>query len=183
MDSPVESASDHIVHFYDAESELLDGLADYVGGGFKAGDRVIAIATHAHLAALEERLIGDGHDVGAARARGDYLPLNAAETLSRFMVNGRPHPERFRAAMERVLKPAGAKPRARRAFGEMVAILWAEGNAAAAIELETLWNELIAREKFQLLCAYPMPRFRRESARAAYAHVCALHSRLIPALA
>lgn len=183
MAAPAPHVCEHIVQFYDAESELMDALANYVGTGLRVGERAALIATHAHLRAIEKRLAGDGHDVAAARQQGAYLPLNAAETLSRFMVDGRPDAQRFLATLEPVIRPPGGPPRPLRAFGEMVAILWAEGNEGGALELEGLWNELIAREKFQLFCAYPMPRFRRESARPAYERVCALHTRLIPALA
>ena len=37
----------------------------------------------------------------------------------------------------------------------MVALLWHQGNVAAAIELETLWNDLAEDRRFSLLCAYP----------------------------
>ena len=43
-----------------------------------------------------------------------------------------------------------------RAFGEMVALLWSEGNQAAAIRLEELWNELALSQTFCLFCAYSM---------------------------
>ena len=42
-----------------------------------------------------------------------------------------------------------------RAFGEMVALLWHQGNVAGAIALESLWNDLAQQQRFSLLCAYP----------------------------
>ena len=42
-----------------------------------------------------------------------------------------------------------------RAFGEMVALLWHQGNVAGAIALESLWNDLAEQQRFSLLCAYP----------------------------
>ena len=42
-----------------------------------------------------------------------------------------------------------------RAFGEMVALLAADGMADAAVRLEELWNRLAATHHFSLLCAYP----------------------------
>ena len=44
-------------------------------------------------------------------------------------------------------------------FGEMVAILWAEGKHEAAIKLEGLWNDLAETHSFTLRCAYPMTGF------------------------
>ena len=40
-------------------------------------------------------------------------------------------------------------------FGEMVWLLWDAGQVNAAIEVETLWNELGHQYPFSLLCAYP----------------------------
>lgn len=49
-----------------------------------------------------------------------------------------------------------------RAFGEMVALLWAEGNHGGAIRLEELWNDLQNSHSFALFCAYPMNGFGGE---------------------
>lgn len=40
-------------------------------------------------------------------------------------------------------------------FGEAVALLWAEGNAEGAIQLEKLGNDLTKTHKVGILCAYP----------------------------
>jgi hypothetical protein len=37
----------------------------------------------------------------------------------------------------------------------MVAILWAEGNVAAALALEELWNDFLMKHPARLFCAYP----------------------------
>jgi hypothetical protein len=42
-----------------------------------------------------------------------------------------------------------------RVFGEMVALLWADGDRNGALVLEELWNDLTRRMSFPLLCAYP----------------------------
>jgi hypothetical protein len=42
-----------------------------------------------------------------------------------------------------------------RAYGELVAILWAQGNRGATIVLEQIWNRICATSGISLLCAYP----------------------------
>ncbi len=42
-----------------------------------------------------------------------------------------------------------------RGFGEMVALLWADGRSTAALELEALCNGLQREVGLSLLCAYP----------------------------
>jgi hypothetical protein len=58
----------------------------------------------------------------------------------------------------------------------MVALLWAEGQTEAAIELEKLWNELANTYSFSLHCAYPMQAFCREDMAASFLRVCAEHT-------
>jgi len=66
-----------------------------------------------------------------------------------------------------------------RAYGEMVALLWDEGNVTAAIELEALWNELAQQLPFSLLCAYandPPDSDRAGEIR----EVCLMHTGVVP---
>ncbi len=47
-----------------------------------------------------------------------------------------------------------------RAFGEMVAVLWDQGQNAATVRLEHLWHKLCPEEKdFSLFCTYPKAGF------------------------
>ena len=68
-----------------------------------------------------------------------------------------------------------------RAFGEMVALLWANGNRDGACKLEALWNDLAKRLSFSLFCAYPIKGFRETDSGASLSDVCGCHSRIIPA--
>lgn len=51
-----------------------------------------------------------------------------------------------------ISRAAEGRPRVR-IFGEMVALLWAEGMNDAALGLEGLWNDLRKLRPFSLLCA------------------------------
>jgi PAS domain S-box-containing protein len=66
------------------------------------------------------------------------------------------------------------------AFGEMVALLWAEGMANAAIRLEQIWNELAVTHSFTFRCAYPIKKFDREEDGELFQKICAEHSEIIP---
>jgi signal transduction histidine kinase len=66
-------------------------------------------------------------------------------------------------------------------FGEMVSLLWADGNIDAALKLERLWNNLIHSHSFQLYCAYPMKIFGQESHNQAFLDLCTEHTHVIPA--
>ena len=101
-----------------------------------------------------------GIDLAKAKADGRYIALDATEVLSKFMADGRPDRLRFAETVGDIITRASATSRDQNrrvvAFGEMVALLWAEGQAEAAIELEKLWNELAKTYSFSLHCAYPM---------------------------
>src|SRR4051794_27910738 len=155
--------SAHSVQFYGDDTFLVDDISRFIGASLGAGRAAVVIATGEHLRGFALRLKARGVDSDLARTQGRYICLDAADTLSRFMVDGRPDPERFLGVIGGVLACAiaaasGEQPRVA-AFGEMVALLWADGNHAAAIELEELWNDLGRKYCFDLRCAYPMSFF------------------------
>jgi hypothetical protein len=171
---------DHAVQIYGNESAFLDALEGFVSSGLRNRESVILISTAPHLHELEKRLRGTWLDIDRARWEERYVAVLATETLAKFMVNGEPDEALFTQAAADLLKRArGGRGRKVRAFGEMVAILWAEGNPGAAIKLEQLWNQLQSIEQFPLFCAYPRTGFALDSA-ASIQQVCAQHSRVVP---
>jgi signal transduction histidine kinase/CheY-like chemotaxis protein len=175
------SESEHFVQFYETDAFLINSLGGFVGEGLVAGDGCIVVATKAHREALEEGLNARGLDVAAAVAAGQYVSLDALETLSKFMVDGQPEPGRFAEVIGNVLARVAMDKRRVRAFGEMVALLWTEDNQKAAIQLEELWNNLQKTHSFSLFCAYPMNGFSGEEFFEPLGNVCTTHSRVIPA--
>ena len=171
---------DHLVQIYDDESTFMGTLERFIGDGLRNGEAAVVIATASHRTWLEARLHAAGHDLVAASASGAYIGLDAAGTLSRFMVDGWPDEARFSAVVRAVLEQAGRGGRKVRAFGEMVALLWAQGHTDATIRLEQLWDPLCQSENLALFCAYPRIGATREFGDS-LADVCALHSRVIAA--
>jgi len=174
----------HVVQFYSDDSFLLDALSKFVGTALGAGDSAIVIATQAHLDGLAQRLRARGLDIAKSARRGRYVALDAAETLSKFMRNGQPDPKLFANTVGHVVARAsaaaeGKNPRVA-AFGEMVSLLWADGNAHAAIRLEQLWNNLARTHSFSLRCAYPLTVFCDETHAEPFLRICSEHSAVIP---
>jgi signal transduction histidine kinase len=172
---------EHFVQFYEADAFLLDSLGNFVGAAVNAGEAAIVVATPAHREGLEARLREKNVDVTAATACGQLILLDAAETLSKFMAGQSLDAELFAEHLGDIITRAGeGRPRPR-IYGEMVALLWAEGNYEAAIQLEEVWNELQHRHSFALFCAYPLDGFAGEVPGRGLADVCTAHSRVIPA--
>jgi hypothetical protein len=172
------ASGEHVVQIYDDDTMLLNTLADYAQDGFYAGDSVIVIATGEHLEALNSRFRANGLNLGPLIAADQYIPLNADETLSKFMVNGSPDEKYFMETVSAVIKRARKNGRKIRAFGEMVALLWERENGSATIQLEQLWNKFCAVETISLFCAYPKSGFTRDAG-ATVMHICGAHSRQV----
>ena len=172
---------EHVVQFYETDSFLLSSVSEFVRAGLEADEAVIVIAAEDLRAGLVERLRAVGLDVAAVASSGQYVSLNAAQLLSTFMREGHLDPERFTEVVGRIVARAAEGRRRVWIFGEMVALLWAEENYAAAIELERLWNELQKTQPFSLLCGYPMGGLGREALAHPLRDVCMEHSRVVPA--
>jgi len=173
--------SEHFVQFYETESYLIESVSAFVGKALQAGDGAVIIATQPHRNRIQRKLRARGIDVLAARSRGQYVALDAAETLASFMVDGSPDPDRFREVVGGVIERlTNAWPRTR-AFGEMVALLWKAGHRDEARRLEELWNDLGKTYSFALYCAYPLSEFGHEADGQSFHEICTCHTRVIPA--
>jgi hypothetical protein len=171
--------TEHFVQFYDKDAILEAAVSGFFAGALSKGDAAIMIATERHRNAIEEQLRLAGFDVPTLQASGHYIPFDAANTLSRFMVDGLPDRNLFTATIGTMMMRAAQNGRHVRAFGEMVALLWAEGKRDAAMRLEDLWNELASTHSFALFCAYPLVEFRDGPSSMPFVHICKQHSRVI----
>jgi hypothetical protein len=171
------SPCEHLVQFYTDESLFIVTLGKFVEDGLLNGEAVVVIATASHISSLEARLVAQGIDVAAFRSNGAYLPLDAASTLSAFMRNGWPDEELFHSVIEGVLADARGGRRRARAFGEMVALLWAQGHHGATVRLEFLWSELCKRDGVSVFCAYPKIGLTRDLEESLQ-EVCELHTQV-----
>ncbi len=166
----------HLVEFYESEGILADSVRDYLEPALRQDEAVVVVATRRHRDLFEGALVGAGVDVEGARRAARYLDVDAEELLSRFMVDGVPDPNGFQTVVGSLIAGAASSGRAVRIYGEMVAVLWAEGNVAAAIALEDLWNDLGCSHPFSLLCAYPTTAFDPIAATGLFRTICEQHS-------
>jgi PAS domain S-box-containing protein len=173
----------HIVQLYTDDRFLIDVLSRFIGGALAVGDGAVVVATTAHRKALAKQLSARGLDTDKATARGRCVILDAEETLQRFMVNGAIDQTRFDETLGSILtRVRGTIDNDARiaVFGEMVALLWAEGKAEEALRLEQLWNDLAQTHSFSLLCAYPITGFDSERHVEPFLRICEQHSGVIP---
>lgn len=179
LDDIVARGHPHFVEFYETEAFLVDSVRDFLASGLVTGDAAIVVATDAHRDSFGRALMEAGIELREAQRCNRFIALDASETLAKFMVDGMPDAARFRAAMAQLVSRAAGSARDVRIYGEMVAVLWEEGNVAAAIALEDLWNDLATRYPFSLFCAYPMRVIDTDASAAAFRTICGQHSRVL----
>lgn len=170
----------HSVHIYSESSDLISRLCGIVSSSLRIGDAVLVVATAEHRAGLVKELLGAGVDIRGHAREGRYTMVDAEEMLATFMRHGTPDRELFACSMGEVLNNAreSAKSKAKglTLFGEMVAVLWDDGNKDAALELEQLWNEALNERVFHLHCAYPRWGFINAVDETA---VCSAHTHVV----
>jgi len=169
---------EHLAQFYEHDGVLLDTLTGFIGGGLNAGESTIVIATPGHLRALRNRLVAANVDLVSAVREDRYLTLDAETALSMFMVGDWPDDRLFANLVAGLIGRARAEDRSVRAFGEMVALLWEKGQAAATVRLEYLWSQFCKSHSFSLFCAYPKAGFTKDPSQS-LAEICAAHTRVI----
>ena len=148
----------HAVQFYKDDVFLIWAVAAFIKAGYEENATIIVVATEKHREELRNTLQG----TGILGITDKVAYFDAAELLSAFMVEGWPNPTLFTSTIGRIVQQAALAGPVR-IFGEMVAVLWAEGKTRAAIRQEELWNELATRHAFSLLCAYPISGFPDQS--------------------
>lgn len=176
------SKNHHAVQFYKDEASLARTVAEFLAEGLSAGEPAIVIATPSHTAAIIREISARRFDPQELRRNGELQTLDAQKMLSAFMVQDTPDTLLFRnnvgGAIERLCE--GRKPCPIRAYGEMVDLLWQQGNPDGAIRLEILWNQLASTYEFSLLCGYAHGQFYKETRDPRYQDVCDQHSQILP---
>jgi DNA-binding NarL/FixJ family response regulator len=170
----------HEVVFYSDEGYFLDSLALFVERALHAGSSAIVVANESHRNSVLSRLQAKGLDIAAAAEQGRYTALDAAHTISTFMVPGTLDPARLLQGLGSLLLTAakaakGEKPRVA-ACGQIAPLLWAQGDAEAAIQIEKHSNTLVETHGVDILCGYPLDSFHSDMGRDMFQRICAEHS-------
>ena len=153
------------VQLYGADETLtVFNVSRFLREGLEAGEGVVVIASDGHnnlfISYLREQCAG----FSAALRRGQIRFLSASGTLVRFMTGGMPDAALFQETLEDIL--GGVRSRSEctnfRVYGEMVGILWLNGEYKAALRLEELWNRTLEKPDIRLFCGYPIDVLSKE---------------------
>ncbi len=170
----------HEAGFYSDERYLLDQLTQFVGDALRAGNAAIVVATETHRDRLLPRLEAHGVDIATAIEEGRYIALDAADALPTFMLRDVPDPVRFLKVLGNLISMAAKAVKGKQArvaiFGEMCHLLWAQGNAEAAIQVEKLGNHLAKTNDIDILCGYSLGSVQGGMDSQIFQRICAEHS-------
>lgn len=167
---------DHIVQVYQDLEFLTEAVTEYIGTGLARGEAALIIATPEHRAAFLDQL-----DADQAIKQGQLKLLDAQETLARFTTSGMPEWRSFHEIIGGVIAELRLQYPTVRAYGEMVDLLWQDGEREAAIRLEEYWNELGKLQTFSLFCAYYLDNLDANAYGGPLECVCKVHTHMIPA--
>jgi hypothetical protein len=153
----------HFAQLHPDPEGFAGSVARFVETGLARGSGIVLVATPESVARIFERLQRSKLDPERLRTAGQLAVYDAAAMLDQILRDGMPSWEDFRRVVGGVLESMQACRRLPlRIYGEMVGILWRQGNAQAAIKLEEHWNELAKVYPFCLLCGYTIDSQRAE---------------------
>jgi len=168
------------VSFYVHDEDVVGEFAGFVAEGIRRGGRAVVIATSQHRRALVATSRAMGHDPRESGVAGHLVLLDAEETLRSFTTASGLDRDLFLATVGERVIDAGADGAPVRVVGEMVGLLWEAGDVQGAISLEAMWNGLIAKLDFDLMCAYSLALIETSSlleVRAVCDHHSSVHAR------
>src|SRR3954463_16772970 len=165
---------DHIVQLYQDQQFLNRAVCRFAASALANGEGVILVPTAAHWEAFKPRLEAEGVDIEGAKDSGQLTVVDSDELLPEFMRNSMPDAPVFLGLAGDVIARArgGDRYPKVRWWGEMVNVLWEQGNVAASMALEDQFDHLAHEREIAIFCSFVMDNFNGE-----------VHSRMLPRLA
>jgi hypothetical protein len=173
---------DHIVQLYQDQQFLNRAVCRFAASAIANGEGVILVPTAAHWEAFRPRLESEGVDIESAQNSGQLTVVDADELLPQFMRDAMPDAPVFLGLAADVITEArgdGRYPKVRW-WGEMVNILWEQGNAAASMDLEDQFDRLARDHEIAIFCSFVMDNFDGEVHTRMLPRLGQNHSHLIP---
>jgi hypothetical protein len=170
----------HVAQLFDETPSLIAAVSIHLYEGWRRGDNLLVAARPQHWNAVSLELGARGCPVNDLLAAGNIVALDAATTLSTLMADGVVQRESFEARVFPLV--ARLRPESGvglTVYGEMVDLLVAQGNFAAAEQLEGLWNEAISRCPFTLMCGYSSAAFGDPRTAGHLRTICCAHREVV----
>lgn len=177
-ESPAPSgfSGSHTMQLFDSDESLADAVAEFCSEGVLRNETTLAVVREERWYSIAQRLSAKGVAVDDALWRG-LLTVRSAERMLKGIIRaGRPHLPLMTTSLGPLISRLEAFGRPLRIYGEMVDILAARGEHAAALELEELWNVVDEQKKYRVFCSYSAANFADPQTRDDLRRICAAHT-------
>ncbi|HWE47712.1 MAG TPA: MEDS domain-containing protein [Caulobacteraceae bacterium] len=143
----------HIVQLYQDGDFYSEAISYFAAEGLARGESIILVATSDNWRNISGRLESKGFDIPELFDRGQLTLLDAIETLPKFMKGGVPDGKIFKPLAGETIRKAkrDGKYSAVRWWGEMVNVLYVDGNGKASHKLEQYFDEVAHDETIAIL--------------------------------
>jgi len=182
--STEKEQSRHEILFYSDDSDFLENGVRFLRGALESDGAAVVMVTAAHGHSLVQRLESEGIDVTRAIQQGRYTSMDAREFLSNVVVNGVPDIKRLSRilgdAVKSALKSRKKEDSRVAVIGEACGLLSAEGNFAAAIQIESNGIASFDNRNVDVLCPYPQSAFEQTNGDSVYHNICSAHTTVSP---
>lgn len=173
-------APNHEIQFYSDERILLNRAVTFIVAALEAGGSAIVCASEPIRAEFFRAVQGHEPEIDDLIQRGNYLALDAEETVSEFMLGNSPNATEFVKLLGGVATAAADAARSRHSrvalYQECGHRLWAQGREGATLEVERLFNWLAYEYDLDVLCGYSIAYFDVGEDRHRIQRLCAEHS-------
>jgi hypothetical protein len=173
----------HVVQLYQDDGFFGEAVSHFAAEGLLKEESIIIVATKPHWSNISGRLSSSGFEIEELRRRGQLIVLDADETLPKFLDNDMPDARTFKEIARATIAKARAGGRYRdvRWWGEMVNVLYIEGNRRGSNRLEELFDEVAHEESIAIFCSFLMDKYDPKIYDGPLQDVCRTHAHLIPA--
>src|SRR5688572_9947187 len=151
----------HIVQLYQDPDFYGEAIRHFAAEGINKGESIILVATQPNWQNISGRLASKGFDTGELFSRGQLTLLDADQTLPKFMRDGTPDGKIFKSIAGQTIERAragGKYPRVRW-WGEMVNVLYLNGNPRGSNRLEELFDEVAHEHTIAIFCSFLMDKY------------------------
>ncbi|MEX0618111.1 MAG: MEDS domain-containing protein, partial [Pseudohongiellaceae bacterium] len=172
--------SRHFCQLHNDSRAMTESVLAYVRTGLLSGNAVMVIAGKSRLNAILRALAQDGSDIEKHLCTQLLTLLDADEFLPLIMKDELPDREAFMTSIGVLLRDVQIRGHgSTRVYGELVNLLWSQGNARAAIRVEDYWNELMVHHEISLYCGYEIHAFNPGSYETPLKEIARCHSDII----
>ena len=173
----------HIVQLYQDDEFYGEAISHFAAEGLVRGESSVLVATKPNWKNISARLRGKGFDTERLFAQGQLTLLDADDTLPKFMRGNDPEGGIFKPLAKETIDRAraGGKFARVRWWGEMVNVLYEDGNPHGSNRLEQFFDQVAHEERVSIFCSFHMDKYDPAIYDEAFGYVCGTHSHVIPA--